>query len=331
MAQFLEDGTVIPSYLSVATRGVSTGGTANMNDFVLRLGEVKQVVWPDSPLSHTKTTVEYTVQVMHRNGNNTPNTTTFSGCTVSNLFGGVADRMSATLRADSNTDKPFGVGSKVLLLCLDGSQQRSMIIGGIKDTASTEVDQNRGHNLFFEFNGLRFVVDKEGQATVTFRGATKVDGTLSDDADANAEGTSIAFTKDGTVTVSTPDQDQYVKINHKDKKIQIQASGNVEIKSTGVQVGDATDAWVKGTTYRNAERTLHNQVASALNTLTSLLTTAAAGLSTAAPAAGPAGAGLGSAAVALSSMAPLLSSLGAYIQSFEGQDNTYLSSKNKTD
>jgi hypothetical protein len=342
-----------------------------MNDYVLRFGEVKEVVWPSSAHSYTKTTVEYVVQVMHRNGNNTPSTTTFRGCTVSNLFGGTADRFSATLRADPNTDKPFGVGAKVLLLCLDGNQQRSIILGGIKDTASSQVDNSEdGHHLFFEFNGIRFTVDKEGQATVLFRGATKADGTLSDDADTEAEGTKVSFTREGNVTIATPDDAQYIKVNHQDRTIEIladddyhvtsnstvtvdaqgdinattqagvniQASNNVDIQSAGVHVGAATDAWVKGTTYRNKETTMHTQMASTLATLNSLVTTAASSLATAASlisvpmvGGGLAAPGLTAASVALLSAAPLLNTLAGYIQAFEAQAATYLSTKNLGD
>ena len=366
---YLPDGGVLPSYLSLqSSAGTST---AMMNDTVLRLGEVKKIIWPDSTKSYSKSSVEYEVQVQHRDGNNAPNTATFRGCTTSTLFGGVADRFDATLRADPNTNKPLGVGAKVLLLCLGGSQQRAIILGGIKDTKSELVDKSDlGHNLFFEFNGLRFTVDKEGQATVTFRGATKTNGTLSDDADANAEGTNVSFTREGNVSIATPDDAQYIKVNHADRKIEIladddchvtsngtvtvdaqgdvnvttqggvtvQASNHVDVKSSGVRVGAATDSWLKGTTYRTKESTMHTQMASTLATLNSLVTTAASSLATAAGlisvpmvGGGLAAPGLTAASIALLSAAPLLNTLAGYIQAFEAQSSTFLSPTNLMD
>jgi hypothetical protein len=357
---YLNDGGVIPSYLGLqSSAGAST---AMMNDTVLRFGEVKKIVWPNDPKSYSKRSVEYEIQIQHRDGNNAPNTATFRGCTTSTLFGGVADRFEAILRADPNTNKPLGIGAKVLVLCLGGNQHRAIILGGIKDPQDKDIDNSDlGHNLFFEFNGLRFVVDKEGQGTVMFRGATKVDGTLSDDADAKAEGTNVSFTREGNVTIATPDDAQYIRVNHHDRKIEvladddhhltsnntitidaqgdvgvttqagvnIQASNNVNIQSAGVHVGAATDAWVKGTTYRQNETTMHAQIASTLASLSTLLAAAATGLASAGTAlVSP---GLTAASVALTSAVPLLNTLGGYIQTFEAQAATYLSTKNLTD
>lgn len=373
MAQYLGDGTVIPSYLGVGARGSSDGSTAMLNDYVMRIGEVKKVVFPDDPQSYGKRTVEYEVEVQYREGNGSPVTAIYRGCTVSTVFGGAADRFHATLRPDNTDgDSPVGTGSKVLLLCLSGDQQKAVILGGIEDpTVQRKEKKDSGHNLHFEFNGIRFAINDSGEATITFRGATKINGELSDKASADAEGTTIKLTKDGSVAIATPKDAQYIKIDHANKNISILAdqdwnvtvknklqfdvqndismfstagamnirtAGNVNIRSAGVLVGGATDAWMKGTTYRTAEGVLHAQMTATFSTLAGLISTAGASLTTgSALNAIPIVGGLLAAplfitaGVSLTSAGPLLGTLAGYIQAFEGQSFTFLSLTNKTD
>jgi phage baseplate assembly protein gpV len=361
MSNILSDGTCIPSYLGSRSRGVGGGSRVALNDSVLHLGEIKKVIWPDDKNSYTKTTVEYEVEVQYRSGSGGYVSSTFRGATLSNVFGGNADQMRATLRpGKGDSDKAMGAGSKVLLLCIGGDQQKAIILGGVRDPNSKLVEsKDDGHHLFFEFNGAQFSVDKDGQAQFLFRGATKVDGTLTDSAVTEAEGTSVLLDKDGGFTVGTPDLAQYIKIDHKNKKIEIlsdddfhvtsngkvtvEAQGDVSVstkgsatitaqgtiseKSAGVLIGDATDATMKGTTYRAAEQALHSQLASGLTALGPLLATVAGAMTAAALLNPP----LGPAAVPLTAASVLMGQLAGAIQAFEGQAQLFLSTKNKSD
>lgn len=372
MAQVLSDGTVIPSYLGVSARGTGEGSTAMLNDYVLRQGEIKKVIYPDDPQSYGKATVEYEIEVQYREGNGAYNTATYRGCTLSTVFGGAADRVHATLRPDtSGANSAIGTGSKVLVLCLAGDQQKAIILGGVEDTSiKRKESKDAGHNLFFEFNGVRFTVDDSGQATLTFRGKTKSDGKLSDKADANAEGTTVKLTKDGSVTIATPKDAQFIKLDHANKKISIladqdwdvkvnnklnftvqndlsilssagkmdiQTAGKVNIRSSGVNVGLATDNWLKGSSYRRAESILHTQLSSVLSTLTGLISTAGASFTTgSALNAIPIVGGLlalpafAAGSAALTSAGPLFGTMAGFISSFEAQSGTFLSI-NRTD
>lgn len=358
----LDDGTVIPSYLGVQTRGSSAGSQDILNDYVLRLGEVKKIIAPSDVLSYSKKVTEYELAVQYRDGTGAVVTSTYRGATVNNLFGGVADLVSYTLRPDpKNTDasgKIFGVGSKVLILCVSGDQQKAVILGGIRDTAQETAPYNgdTGHNLYFEFNGLRFQINDDGEATVMFRGKTKNDGTLADSADPAAEGTKVNFNKDGNLEIATPNQDQLIRIDHKNKKIEIVANSewniqvagnhvqnvggdstttvngtttldsgdNIILTSPGVHVGAATDAWVKGTTYRNAESQMHQQMDSLLMNISIQLTAATALNAT------PVIGGL-LAATNFGAAAAMFQVLSTFIKTFEAQSSSYLSSKNLTD
>lgn len=225
MAQILEDNSVVPSFQGLKRTGVAAD-TGNMSNLALRMGEVKAIVYPDDPLSITKTFVEYSVEVQHRDGRGAGTTSKYVGCLVANLFGGAADVFRYTLRKDDQSDTGkdgVGVGSKVLLLCVNGQTTRAMIVGGLRDlkTDAEQTDtKDDGHNLFFEFNGISFRVNKDGEARVQFRGPTKVDGTLDTDAGADEKQgpTTVEFLKNGNLKVYTKDDKQHLLIDHANKK-----------------------------------------------------------------------------------------------------------------
>lgn len=357
----MEDNTLIPHYFNVENRG-KVSIDSNLSNISLRVGEVKEIVYPEDDLSISKRWVEYTVEVVQRDGMKTSSSTLYHGCVVSQTFGGFADQVHYTLRKDEqkqgNDPKGgVGVGSKVLILCINGTRSNPVIIGGLPETDSdfgAKDTKDDGHNIYFEFNGVQFTVNKDGEMKLMFRGATKVDGTLEDSADSDAEGTAITIDKSGNIKFATPKDDQFLTINHKDKKIEMQAQkswdctikgtvnitadDNVVIKSSGVLVGDATDHWMLGDTYRNAESTMNSKVSGYLQSVETLLTTCATAIMTAAtanavPMTGGAAAAtpFNAAAAALQEAGPLVGQAATAITSFESSASTYLSTKNKND
>jgi hypothetical protein len=338
----------------------------------LFLGEVKRIIYPADKASNQKRFPIYEVHVEYRAGNGPQTTSTFF-CMLANHFGGIADLVRYTLRADPKEPekgKVITTGARVLVLCVLGDTQRGYIIGGIRSDKGGDLESD-GHNLFFEFNGTRFTIDKYGQPTLTFRGATDVKGDLLDSAVAEANGTKIGVDKEGSLTAATPEDKQFIRLNHKDKKIEILADEewNVEvngkaviktgqdisvettegqidvtaakkvyIKSEGVHVGDASDAWVKGTTYRQNEETMHSTMKGLLQGLNTAINLAGTFLNVAAglqkvPVGGAVAASvpLQAAAQALSQAAPLFNQLASAISTFEGSKDSYLSKKNKCD
>ena len=375
----MNDNTIIPSYFNVESRG-SVKPSDNMNNVSLRVGEVKAIFYPDDEKNISKKLVEYTVEVLQQDGQSTMSSTLYHGCVVSHLFGGVADSINYTLRPAQKEGESgggekktggAGVGSKVLLLCINGNKTNAVIIGGLPDFDSSENDKkDDGHNLKFEFNGVQMSVNKDGELQVRYRGQTKVDGKLSDDADSDAEGSTLIFDKEGSIKLYTKDEKQFIYLNHKDKKLDILAdeewhvkvnkklsfeagdevkvkgdktctiemSDKVYIKSAGVHVGDATDAWLLADTYRKAESQMLNQIATTMQSIMSLISTAASTLISAAAANAPpivggiaAASPFAAAGAALTSAAPMFAQVATAIQTFESQASTYLSKKNKND
>lgn len=365
----LPDGTVVPSTFDIEPMG-SSKSLDFFNNVALRQGEVRKVLYPTDPKNISKTVVEYSVAVQVRNGQGPATIVNYPNCQVLNLFGGISDKVRYTYRAQTKEPedkKTVSDGSKVMVLCVNGELRRAFIVGGLNEDTQPEKEED-GHNLRFEFNGIRFDVNKDGELRVDFRGATKADGKLVDGADSDATGSTLVFDKTGGIKLFTSAGEQLIHLDRANKKIDMQvgrewnvnsddtismkASGQVTvtgqtcsiemderafIRTSGLYVGDATDATVLGTTFRTAQQTMHQTMAPLLDSISTTITTAATNLQIAAglhkvPVIG---AVLGSvnlqiAATALNALSPLFSSLSASIKNYES-GGPYLSSKNKSD
>jgi len=197
---------VIPSFL----QGPGDGWAPTfLGNHALHTGEVQEVIYPSDERSRSKKFIEYSVFVQHRE-NGTAITKIYPNCVLMNAFGGFADHVTYTLRADKTADKKDqkkqagepGKGSKVLILCLNGETNSAIIIGGVRDVAldkDPKTAAEKGHNLSFEFNGVAFEIDKDGQLTLTVKGATDAEGKTKND----KLPSTLKVEKDGKVTAST--------------------------------------------------------------------------------------------------------------------------------
>ena len=371
---------VVPSYFNSRPMGETVESDTHNGTMQLLMGEVKEIIDPTDAKSLSKKYLEYTVDVQHRSGSGPASTVRFTNCLLVNPFGGIADKIHYTLRADP--DDPTGkdvakTGAKVLLLCVHGSSNNAFIIGGIREDKGKDEkefpDKKDQHQLFFEFNGVQLNINNDGELQVRYRGPTAVSGKLKsdeEDADSATSGATIIFTKEGGIKAYTKDEKQFIHLDHENKKIDILAdeewhvkvnkklafemddvmevSGKktctitmddkVFIKSAGVHVGAATDAWMLGSTYRQNEGMMNQKLSGYLNAITSLLSTAATSMNAAAAAMKPPIAGaiaasipLQAAAVALTSAGPLFAQMASAITTFESSASSYLSTKNKND
>lgn len=350
----LSDGTVIPSYLTPTWGQVVK--SQQFDNTALRVGEVEEIIYSTSKQSMAKTAVEYRVAVMTRDSGGAVATVSYPNCRIANLFGGGADTFRYTLRArvvDPQTHKVTSNGSKVLILCINGQSQQAFIVGGIPDSPPV-AKEDAGHNLFAEFNGTSCTIDSKGALQFQFRGATDAANKLLESAKEENSDSFLRLLSDGGIKAETPKAAQYLFLNHADKKLEFQAdeawnvhankkisidagdaidiqgkssgnlqvSGGLTLKSSGVRIGAATDATMMGTTYRAAQQTMHSTMSGILNGIVTSLTAVAGGLSATAPAA---------AAALTSTTIPLVVSLGNAITSFESQSARFLSQKNLSD
>ena len=280
----LRDGTIVPHYFGTTPVGRS-GNPGVSTNVQLRPGEVKEIIYPSDQRSISKTWTEYRVEVQHKDAYHTGTVTTYPNCWVVNAFGGVADRSTFTLRADSGqstTSSGLGDGSKVLLLCINGDQPNAVILGGLRDTNDNSDEKSDGHNLAWSFNGIQAAINDNGEFTLTFNGATNADGSLRPSASQSAQGTNVKLSQDGSVTWTQGNQS--VKIDATASNITINSgSYSTIVSSAGTQLGGNTalDAIIKGTTFRLAQQSLHTALMTALTTLSGLLAAAGAALSAA--------------------------------------------------
>lgn len=314
MIPILDDGSVLPSVLGLVDFG-GYSDLGNQNNLALRQGEVIDIIFPDDKRSVTKTYVEYRVSVQQKDGGETGATVEYPNCLVLNLFGGVADRLKFTLRADpaARSQVAGGLGSKVLILCVDGQGGRAYIIGGVPDGTATD-SKDDGHNLLWEFNGIRAAISNKGEFRLEFKGATQADGKLAPGVDAANSGSTFIMHTNGDIEFVHAEQS--FRIDHANKKIitgahsghemvvtngpgsfrasdemylegkkgsSVNTDGTHTIRAANVKVGSdlAVDALVKGTTYRAAEAAMHTAIFAAFATMTTAIGAMASALLTA--------------------------------------------------
>lgn len=239
---------VIPSFYETRAIG-ATDGSGAFENVRLRYGEVKRVVHPDAPASRSKRFIEYDVLVPHRE-NDTAVTKLYQNCLLVNPLGGLADYEVWTLRpsrpqpggAGADDFVELGLGSKVLLLCINGEHAEAVILGGIRDERSTDVGRKaRGHHYERVFNGVTTTVEDDGSWQVEVKGKTADDGTMAEDADKDGAGTKVRIGADGTWQVSTAGGAQSITINHKAGTVEVNSAKKLTLLGDRIEHGRGAD------------------------------------------------------------------------------------------
>ncbi len=274
---------VIPSYLSLgATPQFSDGGV--FDEFALRYGEVQEIIYPDSNKSRWKGAVEYNVFVQ-RKINGAWVGAMYLNCLMNNVFGGAADQCRWTPRVPDSPSTTvtynennggIALGSKVLLLCLNGETSEAYIIGGLHDKDfKDDKAKDLGHHYFSIFNGISCFIDKDGQLTVTYGGKTKIDGKKDDEAKDEQVGSYVKFSKNGNIEVSDKDGKNAVIIDHENKKVLVK-------REDEFVVGDGEDKMLRGSSFRDAQKQMNQKVQKLLDQASQQQQQAATALTTAA-------------------------------------------------
>lgn len=200
-------------------------------------GEVLAIVYPDDPGSLTKRFVEYRVAAQaYVNG--TTATVEFPHALLANSLAGLADEATHTLRADPKSGEHGqpGLGSKVLVACLNGDSNNAVILGGIRDSRAADGPKAKdlGHRWSWRFNGVSATVDKDGAVTVRRDGPTRPDGKLASDKDPGEEvGAYVRLDAAGGVTLATVrkgKEEQRVALDHAKGELTITAQKGLTVK-----------------------------------------------------------------------------------------------------
>jgi phage baseplate assembly protein gpV len=232
----MNNNDVVPSFYDTSPvfgRTLDDGDAWTNDQF--RQGEVKRIISPKDEDSRSKLFNEYDVMVTHR-GNGTAINKLYHNCLLINPFGGLADRCHYTLReSDVDLEDALpGLGSRVTILCLDGNETQTFIIGGIRSELD-EDDPKKGHHLLFEFNGVLFEINDDGSWSITNKGKTDIKGEADDKRDTKGAGTKVKVEANGNFVVTTPNS-QTIKVDNKANTIDIESATKINVKASQVDL-----------------------------------------------------------------------------------------------
>lgn len=352
----------------------------------IRTGRVVREYPPDHQMNRSKEFYEYDVFIDRTATENRPEGVILArNCLVASTFGGAGDftrwrprvePVSADL--EFSNQEQHGYASRVLVVFVDGSVHRAVIIGGTPHKLSAEPDKGneaKGHHAIMQFNGIRSEVDDNGQLHITYNGKTDSKGATT--VLGNVAGSGLHLLSDGSIKFHTNSEEQFLFFDHSSHSVSLQAHNDLNVKSSlgglkvntvqqiditatagliktsslGVHHGLATDAMVKGTTYRAAETVKNTTEGAAWATDSAANAALAAYLGTAAAAwsaVGPfmlmldptstttnlslaAAAGAGAALAACTAAAAAETAAATAVSTFEGAAPSYLSIKNMLD
>lgn len=252
----LPDGSRIPSNLSVGPR--SDVREMAKNNMALRSGTISKIVYPDDKESVTKREIEYHVEVVQNLGVNGTNTVRYRNCRCNNIFGTANNSLVYTLQQDDSGSPTLDEGALVLLLCIDGSPDNSqaIIIGGLSNLVSKNKKYKKADGQFydFNFNGINFNINKDGEWTLEFNSPVSPKGKKANEP---AAGTKIKIDKEGRLKISDNENQSWeldrvakkstwtngnesVVIDKENKKVELTSTGEMS-QHSAKQMSASTD------------------------------------------------------------------------------------------
>ena len=239
----LPDGSIVPSYQKLHTAEVREQNATTLTNFNygLRIGYVAAVYLPNTEDNETAKFTEYDVVCHHFDAAGGETYVRYQRARLMTGFSSAADFETFSLRSPTNSDasKPITTGSRVLLLCVNGRTNSAYIIGAAPHPKSAGATEEDGHFYKFQFNGILFAVNKDGELEISFKGATKEDGELTDEADPEASGTKLSITKEGNFVITTnpeAEKPQSILVDHQNKRVELSANTGFSVQ---VQDGPA--------------------------------------------------------------------------------------------
>lgn len=212
--------TVLPSsLLSYAEESYYDSFGQTFNNVALRIGVVKSIIKIEDKNSADSQSIEYDVLCFQQDQDKGVVPITYKNCVTMDAFGGIGDffEFIKNVPTKNNGDLKIDDGSYVLLLCIDGTATRGVIIGalphhGRKSTLLKAKDKH----MEGEYNGLRFKINDDGEMTLTFKGKTDKKGKPKTPKNG---GSQIKMEKDGSVELNDRDLDKELASgNDKDAK-----------------------------------------------------------------------------------------------------------------
>lgn len=203
MSNKMNNGAILPTgLLGDSGHAMMAGFNKTYKNNALRIGVVVNSYPVSDDKNRSKLTTEYDVLVVEQHEDKGSTTLLYRNCMSSEGLGSIADFFEKALRPKKKkTTKGDSVnlkgqdGAIVLLLCLDGMSDKGIIISALTHPDRKTTLKDEGPRLEGEYNGLNIKVEKDGSATLTFRGATDSEGKP---LDASQGDTIIGIEKDGS-------------------------------------------------------------------------------------------------------------------------------------
>lgn len=231
--KILSDGTVVPSFVSLISDEDRRTRTDNQiwNNYALRVGYIVGESLQETNKAKGSF-AEYDVLVPQVDGRGAESFSLYKNCRMLIPFGAVSDTVSATFRSIQNvetlpSEEELAQTTKVLVLCANGRTDAPYIIGAAQHPLSQGQTKEDGHHFRFVFNGVTLLIDKDGSPSLSFKGATKADGELTDEADPEASGTKLSITKEGNFLITTNpegEKPQSILVDHQNKRMELSAN-----------------------------------------------------------------------------------------------------------
>jgi hypothetical protein len=309
-------------------RGFSRGDLED--NIAVRIGEVYERVLPDDDRNSNKKFDEYSVFVEEM-VDGVPSTRLYKNCTVISQFGGLADKTHHSYRGEkaASTKKGVGKGSKVLVVCINGTYKNGVIIGGIRDFQDgpdKDDDRFKGHHYYWVFNGVEAFINEDGEYTLTYKGKTESDGKRNKDVKDSVVGSIFSLLKDGIIK----------QVAIKEWNVDVSNGKAIITATDGLHIGSASDKMMLGSTYRDAESSMNQDTQTGYTNIVTKMAAVAAAIQSAAvaqkvPISGPVVAApfLDTASQLLVQIVQDIQKMAQSVAKFEAQADKYLSTKHK--
>lgn len=267
-SNFLNDGTILPSGLmGDSGQAIIDAFNKTYRNYPLRVGVVIKAYSISDPGNRSKLATEYDVTCIEQNENYGVTTITYKNCIATSGLGSIADFFEKSFRPLMHkTYKSDAIrfsgqdGSVVLLLCMDASSEKALIIGGFPHPNRPTTITTTSPKLEGEYNGVNISVQNDGSTSLVFNGATDSYG---NPVTPGQGPTTVSIATDGSFQV----QHSTITFNlAKSGIVTIQASGNINVNcanatvtSTGTSIVDgqtvklgasATESVIKGDTFK---------------------------------------------------------------------------------
>lgn len=253
----LGDGTVLPS--SFNTAPMPDARHFLHNNMSLRAGAVVGIHYPDQDSSISKQVIEYDVAIFQADPRSGVNISIMRNCKVNNVFGAPNNSLNYTLVSGKRDENGvYSKSSLVLVLCINGLSDvgSAIIVGGIDSPNGPAYTSADGQFYDFNFNGINYNINNDGELSITFNSPIDVDGNK---ANADAAGTELKIDKEGRIKISDNEGqfweldrvaktstwsngNESIVIDEGNKSIAVTSSGTLSTESTQATSMDSADA-----------------------------------------------------------------------------------------